>query len=58
MARMVTLSRPHCGLRLNARPSSVGSVIRCKGYGGKIHVTAPSCLAKGLVGCGCLSLFA
>lgn len=58
MPRMRHLTCPHCGLRLNVRQSSVGSLIRCKGCGGKIEVTAPSCLPAVWLGCGGLCLLA
>ena len=56
MARMASGTCPHCGLRLNVRQSSIGSLIRCKGCGGKIQVSAPSGPSLRTPCLGCLVL--
>jgi hypothetical protein len=56
MAKMLTMMCPHCGLRLNVRQSSVNSVIRCKGCGGKILVEKASGGGGIWAVLGCLAL--
>src|SRR4051812_25058469 len=56
MAKLATLRCPHCGIRLNVRQSSLGSLIRCKSCGNRIHLAEGanpiSSCAQGLLGCG------
>ena len=56
MAKTERTRCPHCGLQLNFRHSSIGSIIRCKGCGGKIELRQSSGFVKLQLGCAGLVL--
>jgi hypothetical protein len=41
MGKMRRGTCPECGIVLSARESSIGSVVRCKGCGAKLHLSEP-----------------